>query len=91
MTVYIDFDGVILDTDKIIDEEYNKQNNIDRRDFVKNYDWCLLVNKSNVINNSLFNLKNTKFDIKILSKVSSLNEGIAKVNYLRNNRIKSSD
>lgn len=29
-------------------------------------------------------MKNTKFDIKILSKISSLNEGIAKVKYLRN-------
>lgn len=44
---------MILDTDKVLDEEYNKQKNIERSDFVKNYDWESLVNKSLVINNSL--------------------------------------
>ena len=78
---------MILDTDKIIDEEYKKQKNIERSEFVKNYDWCLLVNKSDIINNSLSNLKSSKFDIKILSKISSLNEGIAKVNFLRDKDI----
>lgn len=83
MKVYVDFDGVILDTDFIIDRDYSKIDDIKRSDFIKNYDWNKLVNEASVINNSLDNLKNSKFDTYILSKISSMNEGIAKVKYLR--------
>ncbi len=85
--LYIDFDGVILDTDFIIDRDYSKIDDIKRSDFIKNYDWNKLVNEASVINNSLDNLKNSKFDTYILSKISSMNEGIAKVNYLRDNGV----
>lgn len=87
MKIYIDFDGVILDTDAVLDLEYFKVNDISRRDFVKNYDWDKLVNASDIINNSINNLKNTKYDVSILSKVSSINEGVAKVKYLRSNNV----
>ncbi len=87
MKVYVDFDGVILDTDFIIDRDYSKIDDIKRSDFIKNYDWNKLVNEASVINNSLDNLKNSKFDTYILSKISSMNEGIAKVNYLRDNGV----
>lgn len=87
MKVYVDFDGVILDTDTIIDRDYSKIDDIKRSDFIKNYDWNKLVNEASVINNSLDNLKNSKFDTYILSKISSMNEGIAKVNYLRDNGV----
>ena len=39
MRIYIDFDGVIIDTDVIKDEEYSKAKDIKRSDFVKNDDW----------------------------------------------------
>lgn len=87
MRIYIDFDGVILDTDSILDLEYAKVKDISRSDFVKNYDWKWLVNNSLIINNSLYNLKSSKYDTCILSKISSLNEGIAKVRYLRDNDV----
>lgn len=87
MKVYIDFDGVILDTDSVLDKEYSKVKDINRSDFVKNYDWNNLVNNSTIINNSLDNLKNSKYEICILSKISSLNEGISKVRYLRDNNV----
>lgn len=87
MRIYIDFDGVILDTDAILDEEYSKVDNIKRSDFVKNYDWDKLVNNSTIINDSFYNLKNSKYDIYILSKISSLNEGVTKVRYLRDNDV----
>ena len=87
MKVYVDFDGVILDTDSIIDLEYSKVNNIKRSDFVKNYNWDKLVNEATIISNSLDNLKNSKYETYILSKISSMNEGIAKVRYLRDNEV----
>ena len=83
MKIYVDFDGVIKDTDKVLDLEYSKVDNISRSDFVKNYDWDKLLEVSDIINNSLDYLKNTKYDVYILSKISSMNEGIAKVKYLR--------
>lgn len=87
MKIYVDFDGVIKDTDKVLDLEYSKVDNISRSDFVKNYDWDKLLEVSDIINNSLDYLKNTKYDVYILSKISSMNEGIAKVKYLRDNGV----
>lgn len=87
MKIYIDFDGVILDTDVLLDKDFSKVSNISRSDFVKNYDWDKLVNSSDIINNSVYNLKNTKYDVGILSKISSIKEGVAKVKYLRKNKV----
>lgn len=87
MKVYVDFDGVILDTDSILEKDYSKVSNINRSEFVKNYNWDKLVNDATVINHSLYNLKNTKYETYILSKISSVEEGIAKVKYLRDNDV----
>lgn len=87
MKIYVDFDGVILDTDYILDIEYSKVKDVKRNDFVKNYDWEKLVNNATIINNSLYNLKNSKYDTYILSKISSMNEAIAKVRYLRDSDV----
>lgn len=87
MQIYVDFDGVILDTDTIIDREFDKEKDIKRSDFVQNYDWKKLVNSATIINDSLKFLKKSKHEIFILSKVSSLNEGISKVQYLREHEI----
>ena len=87
MKVYVDFDGVIKDTDKVIDLEYLKVDNIKRSEFVKTYDWNKLLEVSDVINSSLDYLKKSKYDTYILSKISSMNEGMAKVNYLRKNEV----
>ena len=87
MKIYVDFDGVILDTDSILDMEYSKVKDVKRSDFVKNYDWEKLVNNATIINSSLYNLKHSKQDIYILSKISSMNEAIAKVRYLRDSDV----
>lgn len=87
MKVYLDFDGVILDTDSVLDVELSKVSHITRSDFVKNYDWDTLMRKDLIINNSLDKIKKSKYNISLLSKISSMNEGIAKVKFLRNNGV----
>ena len=87
MKVYLDFDGVILDTDSVLDKDYSKTIKVDRKEFIKNYDWDELLKKSEIIANSLDNIKKSKYDISILSKISSMKEGIAKIKYLRDNDI----
>ena len=86
MKIYIDFDGVILDTDTTINNII-KDNNIDKKEYISNCNWDNLLNSTDVINNSINYLKESKLDINLLSKISTLEEGIAKVKYLRNNNI----
>jgi len=87
MKIYIDFDGVILDTDSILDVEFSKTIDVKRSEFVKNYDWNLLMRNDLIINDALENIRKSKYNISLLSKISSMNEGIAKVNFLRNNEV----
>lgn len=82
MKVYVDFDGVLLDTDSVIDKEFD--GNGERRDFVKNYDWFKLMRDDLVINNALDYINNSKYEVSLLSKISSMCEGQAKIKYLRN-------
>lgn len=86
MKIYIDFDGVILDTDTTIDNII-KNENIDKLDYIRNCDWDILLNDTDVINNSLNYLRESKRDINLLSKISTLEEGIGKVTYLRDNKV----
>lgn len=81
MKVYIDFDGVLLDTDSVIDSEYDGVGS--RHDFIKNYDWFMLLKDDLIINNSLDYIKRSKYDINLLSKISSMCEAQAKIKYLR--------
>lgn len=87
MKVYVDFDGVILDTDKVVISDFKKSGQSDRREFVKNYDWSILMDDNLIINDSINNIKNSKLDISLLSRIGSINEGFCKVNYLRNHDI----
>ena len=84
--LYIDFDGVILDTDNTIDNII-KNKNIDKLEYIRNCDWDILLNDTDVINNSLNYLRESKRDINLLSKISTLEEGIGKVTYLRDNKV----
>ena len=81
MKIYIDFDGVILDTDTTINNII-KDNNIDKKEYISNCNWDNLLNSTDVINNSINYLKESKLDINLLSKISTLEEGIAKVQYV---------
>lgn len=86
MKIYIDFDGVILDTDTTIDNII-RDNNIDKKEYIINCNWDNLLNNTDVINNSINYLRESKLDINLLSKISTLEEGIAKVKYLRSRNI----
>ena len=86
--LYIDFDGVILNT---IDVTYQLLGEIDLKDhdkvleFYQNLDWEDLIKKSTPIENSINNLKkllkSNLYDISILSHVASAEE--AKVNAIK--------
>ena len=82
----LDFDGVILDTDTTIDNII-KNKNIDKLEYIRNCDWDILLNDTDVINNSLNYLRESKRDINLLSKISTLEEEIGKVTYLRDNKV----
>lgn len=94
--LYIDFDGVIMNTIEITYLELKKMN-LDHgriedqekiRDYYASIDWNELLNKKAEIINDGINcikklIKSNRFNIAILSHVISLNEAIEKVNYMR--------
>jgi len=95
--LYIDFDGVILDTIKILYQELEKQNinpkeyseleEKRRLDFLSTIDWEYMVNTTPQINDSIKCIgkiiDSNKFLVSILTHVNSLDEAIAKINYIR--------
>ena len=68
MKIYIDFDGVILDTDTTIDNII-RDKNIDKKEYIRNCDWDSLLNNTDVINNSINYLRESKLDVNLLSKI----------------------
>lgn len=93
MITYIDFDGVVFDTEKLLfDSNYYKaklDKNFNKEKYVQNIDWYNLILKSEEINNAIKILKELKKSI-ILTKVNSLNnEGVAKIRILRELEIKN--
>lgn len=90
--LYIDFDGVIMDT---INKTYEmmKEQNIDRTDneevriFYETIDWKKLLKEADEINGGLEKVKklndSNKFNVAILTHVNSLNEAIEKVKFIR--------
>lgn len=93
--VYIDFDGVILDTEKLLFEEWRKMPNHSllseekKIQYIQVADWKHILDDSEIIRDSLYYLK--EMDPKkstILTKIHSLtNEGMAKVHWIRKNNI----
>lgn len=91
--LYIDFDGVILDT---IPKAYKelKENNIDKKDaekvnkFFEKLDWFKTIEETKQINNSIEEIikicNSKKFNVYVLTHVNSLNEMVAKIRYLHN-------
>lgn len=83
MKYYIDFDGVILDTEKLIFENWHKEE--DRSEeakirYLQRISWSKIIENSMVINNSLNILRTfSKEDTCILTNVhSATNEGASK-------------
>ncbi len=92
--LYIDFDGVILDTMTRSYEELKKEN-IDIKnqekvmEFFRNLDWKKLIEETNEINDSINEIKkicdSKKFNVYILTHINSTNEMIEKIKYLHKN------
>ncbi len=92
MIKYIDFDGVIMNTEPLLFYEYKylKTKNIfvNKDEYIKNAPWEEILAKSDIIDDSFSILKELDKSYKILTKVSSAtNEGKAKIELLRNNDI----
>lgn len=88
--LYIDFDGVILDTIEPLYEGLKKENitgDKEAKEFFANYPWGNIINDKYIINNAMENIKeiikSDKFNLAILTHVNSLNEAVLKVKYLR--------
>ena len=94
--IYIDFDGVILDTEDILFHEWRK--NPDRHllgegakiKYIQNRNWEEIINTSPVINDAIYHLKHMDpNNSAILTKIHSLNnEGLAKLKWAKDNNIK---
>lgn len=92
--LYIDFDGVILDT-MSISYKVLEEKGIDKKDkekvieFFRVLDWEKLIEETDVINDSINEIKkicaSKKFNVYILTHINSTNEMIAKIKYLHKN------
>ena len=89
--LYIDFDGVILDTMtktyKVLEEEKIDKNDSDKvMEFFRNLDWKKLIEETEEINDSINEIKkicaSKKFNVYILTHVNSTNEMVEKIKYL---------
>ena len=91
-SLYIDFDGVIVDTIRVTYDMLERLG-VDQTDFEKmsefyyNLNWKQLLSLTPIINDSFNCLKKisatNKFNIAILTHVNSLDEAVAKINYIR--------
>lgn len=92
--LYIDFDGVILDTMTKTYETLKKEG-IDKNDkervmsFFRELDWKTLIEETDEINDSINEIKkicaSKKFNVYILTHINSTNEMIEKIKYLHKN------
>ena len=90
--LYIDFYGVIVATIRVTYDMLDRLG-VDRADaekmseFYYNLNWKQLLALTPIINDSFNRIQNiadsNKFNISILTHVNSLDEAIAKVNYIR--------
>ena len=94
MIKYIDCDGVILDTETGLFDEYHelkKDNpNLKKRQYLHDMDWEHWIWQAGVLNDAVYLLKNydPRF-VEILTRVHSLDEARAKLNYFRDNGVRN--
>ena len=90
--LYIDFDGVVMDTIPLLYKalEQSGTNVSDEgqvRVFMSTFDFSKIVNDNNILNDSIncINkiIESNRFEISFLTHVNSLEEGIVKIDYLR--------
>ena len=87
--LYIDFDGVILDTITPLYDDYHKQNipKEKAKEFYINYPWKNIIDDKYIINDSINDIykiiDSKKYNLAILTHVNSINEAVLKIKYLR--------
>jgi len=89
--IYVDFDGVILDTWEVIIKKYKEQFKtieIDENKIKKvmlDIGWNFILDNSEEINNSFKNIKeiSKKYEVCILTKVNSIEEQNSKKKFLQ--------
>lgn len=90
--LYIDFDGVILDTIKstykLMDQSgIDKYNLKEARVFYRTLDWRKTLENTPEIHHSIDKIKKLMesklFDVSVLTHIVSYDEGVAKIDYLR--------
>lgn len=90
--LYIDFDGVIMDTIRVTygmmeQLKVDKTNEEQVHEFYANLNWKQLLSSTPIINDGFECLKKVfncgKFNVAILTHVNSLDEAIAKINFIR--------
>ena len=87
--LYIDFDGVILDTITPLYNDYENQKIEPEKatDFYINYPWENIIDDKYIINDAIDNIyeiiESDKFNLAILTHINSLNEAVLKIKYLR--------
>lgn len=90
--LYVDFDGVIVDTIRVTYDMLDRLG-VDRSNFEKmsefyyNLNWKQILSLTPIINDSFKCLnkisETNRFNISVLTHVNSLDEAIAKINYIR--------
>lgn len=90
--LYIDFDGVLVDTItttyRLLEKhEIDVKNLKEVREFYRTLDWGKIIEISPIINDNLNRLKrvidSNQFHVAILTHVVSLEEAVAKVDFIR--------
>ena len=88
--VFIDFDGVIFDTEKRVVERKKLRPDISWNVFVEELDWFELLEEAKVINNAIdyiLEAQSKSKQIAILTKIHTLIEMEAKVRALRSRNV----
>ncbi len=89
INLYIDFDGVILDTINPLYQKLKEDNVPEEKvkEFFVNYDWTKIIKDKYIINDSINCIQkiidSAKFNLAILTHVNSLHEAELKIKYLR--------
>lgn len=90
LKLYLDFDGVILDTINVTYRQLEELNITEEekiQQFYRDIDWNILLKETKQINNSISNIKkiieSNLYDVEILTHVNSELEGILKKEYLQ--------
>lgn len=86
---YIDCNGIIIDTETGLFDEYHRLKKINpsltKKEYLERIDWDEWIKNAPIVDDAIEKLKShNQSDTIVLTKVSSLDEGVVKVDYLRN-------